>query len=219
MPKKTFDNLNNEKKDALVHAFLHEFTTHTYDDASLSSVVKKLGIAKGSVYQYFNDKLDLFTYLIKECNQIKTNYIISIRRDSYDSFWNYLKSIISANVKFDKNNPLHSIFLFCLEDNLNSKSTRHLLDEYKNQTLKGYEALVANEVSKGNFRNDISIDTLSYYLYTNTLSINKHFVTKYNIDFRQYAEKGKSVFGNHIEDFNVIINEHLLLLETAFRTE
>ena len=219
MPKKTFSNLNNEKRDALVHAFLHEFATHTFDDASISSVVKQLGIAKGSVYQYFNDKLDLFTYLISECNQLKMNHISSIRRDSYDSFWSYFKSIISANIKFDKDNPLHSIFLFCLEDNLNSKSTGHLFDEYKNQTLKGYHALVVDEVSKGNFRNDISIDTLSFYLYTNTLSINKHFVAKHNIDFRQYAENGKSILGNHTEDFKVIINEHLLLLEKAFRKE
>jgi AcrR family transcriptional regulator len=219
MPKKTFENLNSEKKDAIILAFLHEFTTHTYDDASLSSVVKKLGIAKGSVYQYFNDKLDLFTYLISECNKVKMKYTSSCYRESYDSFWDYFKSVIRANIKFDKDNPLHSIFLFCLEDNLNSKSTRHLFVEYKSQTLLGYNSLVTNEVSKGNFRNDISTDTLSYYLYTTSLSINRHFATKYNIDFRQHAEKGESIFDNHIEDFNKIIKEHLLLLETAFRKE
>jgi hypothetical protein len=130
-----------------------------------------------------------------------------------------LRAIIHANIKFDTENPLHSIFLFCLEDNLNSKSTRHLFDEYKNVILKGYNTLITEEVTKGNFRNDISIDTLSYYLYTTTLSINKHFTTKHNINFLQYAKNGKSVIGNHIEDFKVIINEHLLLLETAFRKD
>lgn len=216
MPKNTFRNIDKEKKDALTNAFLYEFTTNTYDDASLSSVVKQLGIAKGSIYQYFNDKLDLFTYLITECNKLKTNYTASISRNDFKSFWDYFESIINANIKFDSDYPLHSSFLFCIEDNLNSKSTRHLLVEFKNQILKGYEVLVANEVSNGNFRNDISLDTLSHYLYTATLSINKHFVAKHKIDFKQYAEERKSVFTNHIEDFKTIVREHLLLLEKAF---
>ena len=63
MPKETFHNLNSEKKEAFIEAFMYEFSHRTYEEASITSVVKTLGIAKGSVYQYFDGKLDLLLYL------------------------------------------------------------------------------------------------------------------------------------------------------------
>ena len=53
MPKPTFEKLPNHKRDAFIKGFLQEFAANNYDKASVSVVVKKLNIAKGSVYQYF----------------------------------------------------------------------------------------------------------------------------------------------------------------------
>ena len=66
MPKPTFLNLPADKRDRFVAAALEEFTDRPYDQASISRVVSRLGIAKGSVYQYFDDKYDLFAWLIEQ---------------------------------------------------------------------------------------------------------------------------------------------------------
>ena len=87
MPKETFHKLNSDKKNEIIKAFLREFSSKTYDEASITNVVKSLGIAKGSIYQYFDDKLDLYLYLQRECNNVKMGYISSIRRDDFPDFF------------------------------------------------------------------------------------------------------------------------------------
>jgi AcrR family transcriptional regulator len=65
MPTATWWNLDAQKRDAIVQAALHEFAAHNYAQASLSAIVKSLGIAKGSVYQYFTDKEEFYLYTVK----------------------------------------------------------------------------------------------------------------------------------------------------------
>ena len=40
-----------------------EFTTNSYTDASINRIIQKAHIPRGSFYQYFQDKEDLFWYL------------------------------------------------------------------------------------------------------------------------------------------------------------
>lgn len=69
MPKQTFRNLPKEKREALVGIALEEFAHNDYAVASVSRIVARAGIAKGSVYQYFEDKRDLFLYLLERAQQ------------------------------------------------------------------------------------------------------------------------------------------------------
>ncbi len=64
MPKQTFEKLPEEKRRRFVELAIDEFTEHPYAQASLSRIVVRAGIAKGSVYQYFDDKLDLYRWLL-----------------------------------------------------------------------------------------------------------------------------------------------------------
>lgn len=66
MPKPTFLNLPDEKRNRIVELALDEFSTHPYRQASLSRIVARAGIAKGSMYQYFENKLDLYHWLVTE---------------------------------------------------------------------------------------------------------------------------------------------------------
>ncbi len=63
MPKPTFFNLPEEKRQRIVELATDEFAANLYHAASLSRVVERAGIAKGSIYQYFEDKLDLYIYI------------------------------------------------------------------------------------------------------------------------------------------------------------
>lgn len=66
MPTQTFLNLPPEKRDRIVELALEEFSARPYAQASLSRIVARAGIAKGSIYQYFADKLDLYRWLVIE---------------------------------------------------------------------------------------------------------------------------------------------------------
>jgi TetR/AcrR family transcriptional regulator len=65
MPKPTFFNLTDDKRQRLIDLAIEEFAENDYDLASISKIVAQAGIAKGSFYQYFEDKKDLYQYLLE----------------------------------------------------------------------------------------------------------------------------------------------------------
>lgn len=69
MPRPTFSHLPAEKRARVVAAALAEFAASPYDEASINRVVRAAGIAKGSVWQYFDDKFDLFAWLVGEAGR------------------------------------------------------------------------------------------------------------------------------------------------------
>ena len=71
MPKDTFYNLSDEKKKRIFDAAVQEFSTRPFSEASLNKIVKSAKIPWGSFYQYFNDKEDLYLYMLGEIGKEK----------------------------------------------------------------------------------------------------------------------------------------------------
>lgn len=66
MPKQTFDKLPQEKQERILAAAKKEFTQVRYSDASINQIVKEAGIPRGSFYQYFEDKKDIFLCFLQD---------------------------------------------------------------------------------------------------------------------------------------------------------
>jgi AcrR family transcriptional regulator len=64
MPKQTFFNLPDGKRGTILQAAVAEFAEKGYKAASVSAIVAAAKIAKGSFYQYFEDKDDLYVHII-----------------------------------------------------------------------------------------------------------------------------------------------------------
>lgn len=69
MPKKTFFNLSDEKRRRIVDAALQEFAAHSFNEASINQIIKYADIPKGSFYQYFTNKEDLYLYFLGEVSK------------------------------------------------------------------------------------------------------------------------------------------------------
>lgn len=72
MPKETFYNLAPEKQERIMAAAKAEFSKVPLQEASIAKIIKMAGISRGSFYQYFEDKEDLYYYFfesIKKSNE------------------------------------------------------------------------------------------------------------------------------------------------------
>lgn len=69
MPKDTFYNLSEEKKKRIFDAAAKEFSERRFSDASINQIVKNAGIPKGSFYQYFAGKEDVYLYMVEEMSK------------------------------------------------------------------------------------------------------------------------------------------------------
>lgn len=66
MPKQTYFNLSEEKKEKIIKATFDIFINTPYEDVHIRDIAKKAGISIGSFYQYFYDKDDLYLYFFTE---------------------------------------------------------------------------------------------------------------------------------------------------------
>lgn len=64
MPKRTFNRLDDDKKERVIRAAIEEFQANGFEKAKIETIAKNAGVAKGSIYQYFEDKKDLFLYSV-----------------------------------------------------------------------------------------------------------------------------------------------------------
>lgn len=113
MPKRTFFNLPEHKKDHLLHAAKEEFSRVPLSEASIANIVKTAGIPRGSFYQYFEDKEDVFYYLLMKHAEEKRRKVVAIMNqhegDLFATIIAAFESIIKdeVNYQFLKNIFLH----------------------------------------------------------------------------------------------------------------
>lgn len=106
MPFSTFFNLPAEKKPKIFEVSIAEFAKEGYLKSSVSSIIKNAGIPRGSFYQYFKDKLDLYKYVIEQIGIKKHDYT----QKSYPlsdeiKFINIVRNLFLGGVHFYRKHP------------------------------------------------------------------------------------------------------------------
>ncbi len=106
MPKETFTNLPDHKRNRILRIAIREFAEKPYDVASISNIVREAGIAKGSFYQYFEDKQDLYRYLIELGTEERLNVIKALpAQDLSGDLFVYIRWLFQSSVYFELKEP------------------------------------------------------------------------------------------------------------------
>lgn len=101
MPKQTFFNLESKKKEVLIQAAMKEFSRVPLFEASISNIIKDAGIPRGSFYQYFEDKEDVFFFLLNDHSKRYNDKFISIIKENEgDLFDSYIELYQYTLIKF-----------------------------------------------------------------------------------------------------------------------
>jgi len=109
MPKQTFFNLPAFKRQRLVDLALGEFAEHGPTAASISRIVAQAGIAKGSLYQYFTDKQDLFLYLVDLSNEERIRFMTALRPlQPGEPFFPYIRWVMEQSATFRYSDPRYA---------------------------------------------------------------------------------------------------------------
>lgn len=107
MPTNTFRRLPDSKRERILAESLEEFASRDYEHASLSAIVARLGIAKGSVYQYFANKADLYCYLLETALETKSTFF-AVGRPSGLGLRDELRWTYARGAAFQREHPLYA---------------------------------------------------------------------------------------------------------------
>ena len=165
MPTKRFENIDPERKKKILDEARLEFIRNGYDRASLNTIIREAGISKGSLYYYFEDKIDLYITVLKyETGQI-LNKIGGIGTGEFtDDFWEDIENYYKYLIRFFSENPdflrlTHGISRFSAIV-YNNESFKELYDFGLNKMIE----ILKRGCDLGKVRSDIPIELLANIL-------------------------------------------------------
>ena len=80
------NNLKLEKQKLIINAAIKEFVKRGFEKASTNEIVKEARISKGSLFNYFHSKKDLYIYLIEYGVQVIEDFYEQIDLSETDLF-------------------------------------------------------------------------------------------------------------------------------------
>lgn len=145
MPKLTFYNLSDDKKQLLIASANKEFSRAPLSEASISNIIKSAGISRGSFYQYFEDKEDVFFYLLNEhTKQRKSDFIQALAANNGDLFESMITLFTSVLQNEDDSNFLKNAFLN-MTHKIESSFAGMISDSDRAENFKKMTAIINKE--------------------------------------------------------------------------
>lgn len=156
MPKQTFFNLPPEKRETILNAAVEEFAKYGLENASTNRIVKNSGIAKGSFYQYFEDKQDVFMYLLSVIEQKEMEFFKDKPPPDHnmDTF-HYFRWMIKIGMEFGLTHPrlVQAAWRVLIGDGLYYGKN---FAGYRQKTTEALTTLITQAIARGEV--DPSVD-------------------------------------------------------------
>ncbi len=175
MPKQTFHNLPKEKKKRILKGAKEAFSESHYNEVTIDTIVKNSKISKGSFYQYFYDKDDLFKYMFQDIGIEKNNELLDEINKSEDlSFSEMMIKVIARAEKYE-NKDEETIGLkdrFLIECPQEIK--REILMDVMPKSMELFRKIIEIYVDKGDFRQDFDINTAAFIFTSAVLNLDKY---------------------------------------------
>jgi AcrR family transcriptional regulator len=162
MPTVTWARVDPARRAAVIDAAEAEFGAHGFSNGSLNVIARRAGVAKGSLFQYFADKRDLYAYIADVASQRVRAFVEATIRelDPSRSFFEFLTDLLDAWVAYYAEHPreraLHAAAT--LEVDTDARiSVRNVIHRHYLEVLR---PLVSEALRRGDLREDCDTDAL-----------------------------------------------------------
>lgn len=107
MPTVTWARVDPARRAAVVEAAEAEFGAHGFSRGSLNVIARRAGVAKGSLFQYFADKRDLYAFIADIASQRVRSYMEDLIRelDPNRPFFEFLTDLLDGWVAYFAEHP------------------------------------------------------------------------------------------------------------------
>ena len=187
MPKKTFININSEKKQKIEQAIEKEFSKTSFEKASISNIVEYAQIPRGSFYQYFEDKEDAIKYILqkymKREKEIMKEFLLKNRGDIFETSIDIYEYLTNKSKEEDKLNLYKNVLDELKKNNIN------IFQEEKECKIDD-----SINIEMLDIKNQDDIKYIMRIISTITRTISIEVISK-----KMTKEKGKDILKNELE--------------------
>jgi len=174
MPTTTFFNLPEEKRSRIVEAAIEEFADNSLDKANVTRIVEAADIPRGSFYQYFDDLLDAYRYVLHLGAEAKMEYIhryldevedsVNLMRGLYEAGWRYAADhprLAAAGVQF-----------FRADRDLRQE----IFEDLDEQGIHFYREIIRRGQDRGDINRQLDPGTAGLVLYLLNNAVLSHYL-------------------------------------------
>ncbi|TVR88904.1 MAG: TetR/AcrR family transcriptional regulator [Trueperaceae bacterium] len=190
MPTATFLHLPAEKRERFTTAALDEFAVHDYRTASVSRIARAAGIAKGSVYQYFDGKQDLYLHLVTLAAERKFGFIDGSLPADASGFFTRFRLTVFHGARFDFTHPKLAGLLYNATYEPTGPETRAVSAQLKAASQRYIRGLVDAGIRAGDLRADLDVDFAVFALYQLSVSLRDYMSERFDFSFADAVRHG-----------------------------
>lgn len=161
--------LKNEKRDLILQSAIEIFCDYGFERTTISEVAKHAGIGKGTIYEYFKSKEELFSSSVQAMFDYYNAGFAEILsknitfREMLCEYFEHTEKLLSrASVGISLMHKKPSEEMFFLHKILEKE--RLFLKDKLSKTIE-------KAIENGEIRNDVSIETLTFYIQTSVVRI------------------------------------------------
>lgn len=163
MPLLTYYNLSEDKKEKIIRISLEEFANKDYESASLTGIIKQVGVAKGSFYRYFKNKYDLYAFLVSLARETQKEVSHAVFPSDW-SFTEYLIQKYEDRIAFALAYPMHCQLLRNMMRERNSRELDNMLSRTQKSIMKEVTSVIKQYQLSGELRSDLDTEMLAYQI-------------------------------------------------------
>ena len=203
MPKDTFFNLPDEKRKRIESIAIDAFASNGYDQTTISAIVKKADIAKGSFYQYFDNKKDLFKHIMDIIAKEKMAFMSPVLKNpEAHEFLTLIKEVYLSAVRFGASRPKLLFIASELNNNKSHPVYKAFVEEGKKQSIEIFSNLIELAINRGELRKDIDVHFLAFTISAMGFNLNEYYfeyINDENLDYEDYSQKIIDLVDKQIE--------------------
>lgn len=164
-PRSTFIKLEDEKQQRILDTAVDEFADHGFKQASVNRIVQKLGIAKGSIFQYFGTKEGLFNFIFNHAVELVRQSLRQVKQETAEAdFFERIEQSLMAGVRFIRKHPkVYRIYLkMIFQEDFPLRT--EFLQQVHLFSAEYLKPLVERGVARGELRPELNVDLAVFFL-------------------------------------------------------
>ena len=188
MPKATFNGLPQEKKERVLAAATDLFAERGFHRTEMDEIARRAGISKGSLYNYFKSKDDLFLHI---CNLGIHGFRQSVWREipSDWDIYRQVEELFRREVPLILEHPQNfQIYLNLASSGMKGFATRYSQkgEEFAAKRLK---ALLREGIESGIVRKDLDVPYTAFMINSLSIMFMASLISgHFQIRFKEYLE-------------------------------
>ncbi|MGN0467811.1 MAG: TetR/AcrR family transcriptional regulator [Acutalibacteraceae bacterium] len=152
--KPTFENIPEEKRLKILNVAVDEFANKGFENANINTIAKRAQVSVGSLYKYFDTKVDLFLTSVNygiSCLEEILNEVVTSQEDIAVK----LEKLIREAIKFSRKNSVMIKLYNEFTTESNAELGKELARRMESITSEAYKQAIIQAQVAGEIRTDI----------------------------------------------------------------